>query len=286
MISPEKSRQLYFDLLKQVLTGSLYDESAWHLLLPNEAKKGIYAAVRRAILRGLRGRSFYLVKRQPLDADRRAGGLDWPMIGYTMVGLRRLDNIQELIELVLANNVPGDFVECGVWRGGASIFARAVLDYYGAFDRNVWLADSFEGMPVPKGTDVNDPDLHGADYLEVSVDEVKRNFVRFGMLDHERVKFIKGWFCDTLHKAPIEKISVLRLDGDHYSSTMDSLSALYDRVSDGGFVIVDDYDAYPSCKTAITDFFSIREIKSPLNRIDQLAVYWQKPDQRATHGHH
>ena len=155
------------------------------------------------------------------------------MVGYTMVGLRRLDNLQACIEQVLARNIPGDFIECGVWRGGASIFARAVFKFHGVDDRKVWLANSFEGMPVPTKDDLGDPDLSGVSYLSIPLEQVKANFQRFRLLDNQ-VRFIKGWFSDTLPTAPIEKVCILRLDGDHYSSTMDALGALYDKVSPGG----------------------------------------------------
>src|SRR5205814_6734396 len=154
-------------------------------------------------------------------------------IGYTMVGHRRLENIQMCVEDVLRNQVPGDLIETGVWRGGASIFMRAVLKAYGVTDRKVWLADSFEGLPVPK--DENDgQDLSQVDYLKVSVEQVQANFARFGLLD-DQVKFLKGWFSDTLPNRPVERLAILRLDGDLYSSTMDALRALYDRVSRGGY---------------------------------------------------
>jgi O-methyltransferase len=137
----------------------------------------------------------------------------------------------------------------------------------------VWVADSFEGLPVPKDGD-DGADLSEVDYLAVSVDQVKSNFARFGLLD-DQVKFLKGWFSDTLPDAPIEKLAILRLDGDLYSSTMDAMTALYPKVSDGGYVIVDDYGSWPACKRAIDDYVQQHNVIADIKPIDFTGVYWQ-----------
>lgn len=271
----------YLYIMKHALTASLYPESAWKLLAADK-QGGLRSKIRNTIIRLLKNRSFLLVKTLPFDRASRESGEDWPMFGFSMIGHKRLDNIADCLQSVVTNRVPGDFVECGVWRGGASIFARAVLNEIGARDRTVWLADSFEGMPVRKEKDFSDPALETNLYLKVSVEQVRENFERFGLLD-SNVKFIKGWFCDTLAKSEIKSIGVLRLDGDYYSSTMDALNALYDRVSDGGYVIVDDYNAFASCKTAIHDFCTQRGIAPNFVPIDRHAIYWQK-EQKATEG--
>ena len=103
---------------------------------------------------------------------------------------------------------------------------------------------------------------------------MKNNFRKYDLLD-ERVQFLKGWFKDTLPTAPIEKLAILRLDGDLYESTMDSLTNLYHRVSQGGFIIIDDY-VLPTCEAAVTDFRKATNIQEPLVRIDNYAVYWRK----------
>ena len=89
-------------------------------------------------------------KNYPFDLKRRIGGSDWPLIGITMIGLKRLINVEWAIRLVIANKIPGDFIECGVWRGGGSIFARAIFKAFNVTDRHVWLADSFQGLPKPR----------------------------------------------------------------------------------------------------------------------------------------
>jgi hypothetical protein len=159
-----------------------------------------------------------------------------------------------------------------------------VLKEYGITDRTVWVADSFEGLPVSSGEQYDADktvkvDLMNYDNtiglgLAVPVEKVQKNFDKFGLLD-EQVQFLKGWFKDTLPTAPIEKISLLRLDGDMYESTMDALNALYHKVSPGGYVIVDDYNAWPHAKQAIDDFRAKQNIEAKLIPVDRFVVYWQ-----------
>lgn len=189
--------------------------------------------------------------------DRRdtARGLGWTAIGDTMVGIDRLEQIERCVGDVIAREVPGDLMETGVWRGGASIFMRALLEVHGDGERRMWLADSFAGLPRP------DADTYPSDsgdrhwerrVLAVGMEEVKAAFARYGMLD-DRVCFLPGWFRDTLPGAPVDRLAVLRLDGDMYESTMVALEALYDCVSPGGYVIIDDY-ALEGCREAVEDF--------------------------------
>lgn len=215
---------------------------------------------------------------QTFDPVKRQLGRDWPMVAHTMIGELRLRNLREVIESALRNNVPGDFIETGVWRGGACIYMRAILQSYGVKDRKVFVADSFEGLPPPN------PEQYPADAgdihhvfgeLAISMEQVQSNFSKYGLLD-EQVVFLKGWFKDTLPTAPIKQLAVLRLDGDMYESTMDGLNNLYDKVAPGGFVIADDYGLVHNCKRAIEDFRAARGITSPLIDIDGCGVYWQK----------
>jgi len=211
------------------------------------------------------------------DAAKRAGGLDWPSQAHTMIGKYRMDNIRHVMETVLAEGVPGDVIETGVWRGGACIYMRAILRAYGVTGRRVFVADSFEGLPPP------DPEKYPADAgdrhhtfepLAISLDHVRANFAKYDLLD-DQVVFLKGWFKDTLPTAPVAELAVLRLDGDMYESTMDALGALYDKVVNRGFVIVDDY-ALAGCQKAIHDFRRERAIADPLIPIDQMSVFWRK----------
>jgi O-methyltransferase len=215
----------------------------------------------------------------PFDPTRRADGSDWPTDALTMVGMARLDNLQMCIETALRDGVPGDLMEAGVWRGGCGILMRAVLDAHDVPDRQVWLADSFQGrLPPPSSleypADVGDP--HSTfDHLRVSQTEVAANFRMFDLLD-DRVRFLPGWFRDTLPTAPVEQLAVLRLDGDMYESTWVALNALYPKVAPGGFVIVDDYGAIPACRQAVEDYRAAHGVVAPVTRIDWAGVYWRR----------
>jgi hypothetical protein len=109
----------------------------------------------------------------------------------------------------------------------------------------------------------------------VSLEEVQTNFRRYNLLD-EQVRFVKGWFRDTLHRAPVERLAVLRLDGDLYESTMDALTALYPKVQRGGYVIVDDYGDVPACRQAVHDYWQRHGIREEIMPIDQAGVFWMK----------
>jgi hypothetical protein len=203
----------------------------------------------------------------------------------TMLPLARLDNIQQCMEAVLRDGVAGDFIETGVWRGGATMFMRAVLKAHGVQNRTVWVADSFAGLPQP------DPEKYPKEasahagkmmtevfkHFEVTLDDVKANFARYGLLD-DHIRFIKGWFNDTLPAAPIQRLALMRLDGDYYESTMQPLVALYRKLSPGGFVIVDDYgeDLWTYCREAVDTFRRENHITSPMIRVDSKCYYWRK----------
>jgi hypothetical protein len=196
-----------------------------------------------------------------------------------MIGLKRLDNLQACVETALREGIPGDFLETGVWRGGASIFVKGVLAAHGEQTRHVWLADSFRGLPTPDAEHYpadRSWDLHQHSELAVPRDRVEANFRAYGLLD-KRVRFLEGWFNDTLPGAPIDKLAVLRLDGDLYESTIQALDCMYDKVSPGGFVIVDDY-SIPPCAKAVHDFRQARAIADALVDIDGTGAYWRKSD--------
>ncbi len=267
MLNTKNGINLYIDLLKKALTASIYDESAWEVKVSRKGRIGRY------FYNVLRDNSLLVVKAKPFDASKREMGIDWPMFGYTMVGHCRLDNVQNCVEDVLRDGIPGDFIETGAWRGGTTIFMRALLTVYEVSDRKVWVADSFEGLPVPKN-ESDGPDLSAIDVLKVSLEQVQSNFKKFDLLD-DQVCFLKGWFCDTLPTAPIDKLAILRLDGDMYSSTMDSLVNLYHKVSKGGYVIVDDYYSWPSCQRAVTDFIEKNAIEPEIKAIDWSGAYWR-----------
>jgi len=215
------------------------------------------------------------------DADNeraRAEGRDWPARAHTMIGLKRLANLRMCVETILAEGIPGDLIETGVWRGGAMIFMRAILEAHEVTDRLVWVADSFAGLPPPDTKRFPHDEgitLHQFPQLAVSLERVQETFRRYGLLDTQ-VHFLKGWFRDTLPTAPIERLTILRLDGDLYESTIQALDGLYHKLSTGGFVIVDDYGNVPACRQAVHDFRAEHGINDPIRAIDWGGAYWRR----------
>ncbi len=284
---------LYLDVVKRSLTDSFYwdDPMAIYSFCRLNASMApwkrysvglLQRFLNRYKIRLVRPYCPWLGDPSQLSKDELANihmqGDYWPVRAHTMIGLRRLDNIQFCVETVLKDGIPGDLVETGVWRGGACIFMRAILKAYGDTTRTVWVADSFAGLPPPNAA-VYDADagdvLHTfGDFLAVSRREVEENFRRYDLLDRQ-VRFLEGWFKDTLPKAPIDRLAVLRLDGDMYESTIQTLEALYDRLSCGGFVIIDDYHLGP-CKQAVTDFRRGKSINDAIIDIDGKGVFWRK----------
>jgi hypothetical protein len=276
---------LYLDMMKRCLTDSIFIDHPLAHVVPYQPKRGT-PQWKRTVMAGLAGfmskYQFQIVEtadRQTTEqrATAREHGGDWPLRAHTMIGMQRLDNLKFCVESVIRNNIPGDLIETGVWRGGACIFMRAILKAHEDTTRRVWVADSFSGLPPPDAAaypaDVGDKH-HSYAELAISREEVEKNFRRYGLLD-EQVRFLEGWFKDTLPAAPIQRLAVLRLDGDMYESTIQAIEALYDKLSPGGFVIVDDYHLAP-CVQAIQDFRKARGITDPIQDIDGMGSFWLK----------
>jgi O-methyltransferase len=213
-----------------------------------------------------------------LDPERlRAEGRDWPRHGQTMIGLERMRSLRDCVETIISEDIPGDLIEAGVWRGGAGILMRGVLEANGDDRRGVWLADSFEGLPSPNVERYpadHESWAHAAADLAVSAGEVRENFRRYGLLD-KWVRFVEGWFRDTLPNLRDQRWSLIRLDGDMYESTMEALANLYPGLSPGGFLIVDDFALAP-CRQAVHEFRREHSINEPIEEVDWTAVFWRK----------
>lgn len=266
----------YLRLMARVLTR--YEMDTPFVAIDPALRSAIVQRVWRRFDRLLNKQQLALVRRKERDYALREQGLDPPGDAETMIGLVRLENLRQAIRTVVDEDVPGDVLEAGVWRGGASIFMRAALVAYGAPDRKVWLADSFAGLPPPdleRYPQDKDMSLHLLPYMVATLDRVRKAFARYELLD-ENVHFIEGWFKDTLHTAPVRQLSLLRVDGDMYESTIQVLEALYDRVSPGGFVIIDDYKAFRECRQATDDYRASHAINDPITEIDWTGVYWRK----------
>jgi hypothetical protein len=267
----------YIELLKEVLIDK--DNANRFQLTPYPPHRSnfIKRFVVNTLINSLAKKELIITGVNKKGLEQRENGLGWPINGYSMIGTKRLNNIQFCIEQVVKNNVEGDFIETGVWRGGSCIFAKALFNI---LDKNriVWVADSFEGLPKPNAElypeDAGD-DLFSLEQLRISDKQVKENFVRFNLLD-DKVKFLKGWFKNTLPSAPIEKLAIIRLDGDMYESTMDGLVNLYHKLSSGGFIIIDDYGTIPACKKAVHDYREKHNITEEIVNIDDSGYYWQK----------
>ena len=232
-------KSLYLDLLKRTLTGMVYEDPS--------------ISVR------WRPQQYY-------DEETRRMGRDWPLYAHTMIGLKRLDNLQECMETVIADNIQGDFIETGVWRGGACIFMRGVLRAYGIIDRTVWVADSFSGFPdATRPDDMALTAQKEQAHLAVSMSEVEHNFNLYGLMDWQ-VRFLPGLFSYAL-PGPVKNLAVLRLDCDLYESTMDALDPLYPLLEPGGFCIIDDWNV-PMCREAVNYYRERHNIYEPFVDID------------------
>ncbi len=201
-------------------------------------------------------------------AALKENGLLISNTAHTLIGLKRLNQLQTAVETVLAENIPGDLIETGVLRGGACILMRAILKAYQS-ERTVWVADSFAGFPGEKPPE--DPQKAWFAKREV----VEENFKRYQLWDPQ-VQILAGWFKDTLPSAPIQQLAILRLDGDLYESTWDALDALYPKLSVGGFVIVDDFYAFEVCREAVRDYRKAHSITDRIERVDPVCVFWRK----------
>ncbi len=292
MKSPDAHRDRYLELVKDSLLNALYPELEAQLLhvamhlsyrqpLTFESiwnareDDALLSAIRSArdagdtlVLRGLDAQGMEAVRPELRNYIEFA---------HTLVGRRRLDHLQGCVETVLREQVPGDLVEAGVWRGGASILMKAVLTSHGDDQRRLWLADSFRGLPPPSHAEDAGFDMSASvlPFLAVSAEAVSDLFRRYGLLD-ERVKFVEGWFHQSLVKVDSARLALLRIDADLYSSTFEVLTALYPVVSPGGFVIVDDYRILPPCRKAVDAFRDGAGSTEPLEIIDGHAVAWRK----------
>jgi len=249
--SDDPAFEMYVDLMAKCLTDM------------------IYGADRTIVRRG---------KKIQFDAKKRFQGRDWPVVGHSMAGIRRLENVAHLTNRVIHEGIPGEFIETGVWRGGASAMVRGVLKFRGVTDRKVYLADSFEGLPPPNDQDF--PADKGSRYhtrgrLAVGVEAVEKTFNAYGLMD-DQVEFVIGWFKDTLHKLDVPQFALIRLDGDMYESTIQAILALYPKLAPGGFVIVDDYGGIKACREAIHDYRDEFGITDEIHKIDHTGVWWQK----------
>ncbi len=283
--TPQDAAAAYLDLLKRSLLNEIYLDDELRLLYLRACLEGtevfdysVYHDIRSA-----RADAF-------ADLEERRGLGQFPErdihrsgFSHTMMGRRRLDSLHECLDRIRANNIPGDLMECGVWRGGGCILMAGYLKIHNDTGRQVIIADSFDGLPPSSHAEDQGLVLDKTAFpeLAVSLDEVKSNFATYGLLG-ENLTFLRGWFKDTLKHTQSDQIALLRLDGDLYESTMDALRALYDRVAPGGIVVIDDWGAVAACRKAVEDFFADRGEPLPqTHKIDWTGVWFTKPGEPA-----
>jgi O-methyltransferase len=202
----------------------------------------------------------------------------------SMVYEPQLHDLALKVRDVVDSGVPGDLVECGVWRGGSALLMAEVLERRAATDRRVWLFDSFEGLPGPRDIDgpaairyaENRDDPMYLDNCRADVEAVRASVREWGL--ESRTEIVKGWFDETLPatRERIGSIALLRIDADWYESVKTCLEELYDDVSQGGYVILDDYYVWDGCAVAVHEFLGSRKLAHSLH--ETAAVAWFRKD--------
>ncbi len=200
---------------------------------------------------------------------------------YTMTSVERMYSLYLSVDYVLKRNIPGDFVECGVWRGGSAMLIALMLKDRSISDRKIYLYDTFEGMSEASEFDIDfdnqaaiqlliesEKDLDSKIWCVADEEDVRNNMISTGFL-LEKLVFIKGKVEETLISKPLPKnISLLRLDTDWYESTKMELEVLYPILSENGVLILDDYGHWQGAKKAVDEYFENNKISLLLNRID------------------
>jgi len=273
-----KIEEYYIDLLKKSLTDCIHANKAFEFI-PLHAGASFKSKLAIFLSRFLEKSNHKIVRYIPYIKEKRINGLDHPANAESMIGLKRLDNLEYCIREIAKDNIDGDLIETGSWRGGATIFMRAMLKVLNINNKIVYVADSFEGLPKPEEAKyvIDKGDRHFDNpFLAVSLEQVKQNFENYNLLDSQ-VQFLKGWFKDTLPTAPVQKLSLLRLDGDMYQSTIEALDNLYPKLQKGGFCIIDDW-TLKGANQAVLDYRKEHNIKDEIITIDYSSAFWRKKD--------
>jgi hypothetical protein len=207
---------------------------------------------------------------------------------FTMTSAQRVISLCNAVEYVVRNDIPGAFVECGVWRGGSMMAAALALKYCGVTDREIFLFDTFEGMPPPSKEDIraedhksaheilqtSDPD--GWMWANASLEDVALNLGRTGY-PKPRVHFVRGMVENTIPSSAPDAIALLRLDTDWYASTKHELVNLYPRIVSKGVMIIDDYGYWRGSRKAVDEYIDENKLPIFLHRIDDTGRLVLKP---------
>ncbi|MCH9018977.1 MAG: class I SAM-dependent methyltransferase [Proteobacteria bacterium] len=207
---------------------------------------------------------------------------------YTMTSRERISSLEDAVRYIVDGGIPGAIVECGVWRGGSMMAAALTLRDIGETDRELFLFDTFEGMPTPGDEDVsvtgkparptwNTRLVNGeSQWCRCELDVVQANLRATGY-DQDRIHFVKGMVEDTLPCDAIEGIALLRLDTDWYDSTKWELEQLFPLLAPGGVLIIDDYGRWQGCRKAVDEYFAENGVNMLLTRVDSCARVGVKP---------
>jgi Macrocin-O-methyltransferase (TylF) len=201
-------------------------------------------------------------------------------MGLPLVSPQRKALTMQLSKLAMETCEVGNFVETGVFTGGSTITLMKTLQDMDKCERQLWVFDSFEGLPNVQEKDTSGSLRVGSrGEFSASQELFESNMKAAGAFDN-RLHIVKGWFNESLPrvKEQVGPIVFLRLDGDMYQSTKDVLDILYDQVVAGGLIYVDDYGSFNGCKAAVDGFFAERRIWSPLHiyEDDKEAAWWRK----------
>jgi len=220
------------------------------------------------------------------DADQQIISSALP---FTMTPVERILCLIQAVDYIIDEKIPGDFVECGVWKGGSVITAALTFLRARDISRKIYLYDTFEGMPPPTDDDVDTDGISASRHLSTQPRSTDNHYwayapfemVRSNVLSTgypaDRFEFIKGRVEDTIPKTIPKKISLLRLDTDWYESTMHELIHLYPLLESGGILILDDYGFWKGAQKAVDEYFSRLKNPPSLHKIDEIARYCTKP---------
>jgi O-methyltransferase len=209
----------------------------------------------------------------------------YSVLPYTMVGFNGLAVTYQVCMEMNKKCIPGDFVELGVARGGcAALMGGTIFSENVSNERKLWLFDSFEGLPEPTKDDFKDNKTgnHVSPMPKGSclgtLPEVKKLIFNIKNFPKEKVRLIKGWFDKTIpeERNKIQKIAVLRIDGDWYESVKTCLEGLYDKVELGGVIISDDYQSCYGAEKAVDEFIATNKLKAKIILDGRGGCYWYK----------
>ena len=216
----------------------------------------------------------------PPDFDQDTVDTILRVSNFTQTSPERLFALCEAVRYVVANNISGDIVECGVWKGGSIMAIAYTLMQLSESDYNLFLFDTFEGMTAPTDQDISNAGEYASDLLKKSskqdqrsiwcysnIEEVRASVLSTGY-DPNKIFFIKGKVEDTIPEQAPQLISLLRLDTDWYESTRHELIHLFPRISPHGVIIIDDYGHWQGVRKAVDEYIKDNNIKILLNRVD------------------